>query len=390
MHKTPNARMTAARTRLLLDYPWFGSLAMRLQVIESHEIPTFATDGTKLAYNPDFLESLNDAELTGVIAHEVMHCALLHPYRRGARDPKTWNRAADYVINSELIAAGLTLPKDGLIDPQYAGLSAEVVYRMLEQSQDPQDGAQGDQDEPSTGSVQDAPQDAPGQAQDGAQDAQGAGSEPYKMQESDWQIAAEQASDVARMAGKLPGSAAELVSAARKESANWKEILKEFITQTVPSDYSWMNPNKRFVSAGIYLPGTVRENLGKIAVAVDTSGSIDERLLAAFCSELNAVTQDARAESVKVIYCDSQVHKVQEFGQDEPVELDAIGRGGTAFTPVFTEIETWDELPACLIYFTDLECWDTPKAPDYPVLWATDLAIRKEGPFGQTIRITAE
>jgi predicted metal-dependent peptidase len=38
--------------------------------------PTNDTDGRRLVYNPAFVEKLTAAELEGVLAHEVMHCAL--------------------------------------------------------------------------------------------------------------------------------------------------------------------------------------------------------------------------------------------------------------------------------------------------------------------------
>ena len=338
MYRTPNARMTAGRTRLLLDFPWFGSLSMRLQIAENPDIPSFHTDGTKLEYNPEFLDTLTDTELTAVIAHEVMHCALLHPFRRGNRDNTIWNKATDYAINSELIRSGLKLPAGCLIDAQYDGLSADVIYSRLSKNtppngqngtEEPEPGpGEGKTQEPATGSVGDAPSEQAGQSTEG----------PAPMTEADWKIAAEQAAN------------------------------------------------------GLYLPGVTRENLGHVAVAIDTSGSIDQKLLAVFCQELNAISQEAHPEKVTVLYCDAQVHKTEEFGPEEEIAMDAVGRGGTQFQPVFDAVAAWSEPPACLIYFTDMDSSDTPKEPDYPVLWATDFAaVRNETvPFGQIARLRIE
>ena len=67
------------------------------------------------------------------------------------------------------------------------------------------------------------------------------------------------------------------------------------------------------------------------------------------------------------------------------------GGGGTAFTPVFEWVaENLDEEPACLIYLTDLESYDTPDDPGYPVLWAAVETSRKDGPFGRTVKIDLE
>ena len=410
MMKTPETRMTAARTRLLLDFPWFGSLAMRLKIEPSEETETFATDGTRLIYNPAALAKVTDSELTGIVAHEVMHCALLHPFRRAHRDAREWNEATDYAINSELLKCGLTLPADVLNDSQFDGLSADVIFAMRakqkqqeQQSQEPQPDAgagkgspdPNGQPAPSTGTVEDAPPEPNGQPAD----APANGSQPDQQQpapqmsESDWKIAAEQASDVARGCGKLPAGAARAIKDARTEPQDWRAILREFVEHTAPSDYSWMSPNRRHVANGVYLPGMTKENMGAIAIAIDTSGSIDQRVLAMFANELNAIASEAKPSKVTVLYCDSHVQRTDEFEPEEEIKLNAKGGGGTRFQPIFdaiaARVETGEEPPACLIYFTDLDCYDQPAEPDYPVLWCTELSVTKTAPFGQTVRITA-
>ena len=87
-----------------------------------------ATDGARIVYNPAFVGELKPAELEGTLAHEVMHCALGHQCRRGERDPRLWNEAADLAINPILISNGFTLPAGALIDPAFTNLSAEEIY----------------------------------------------------------------------------------------------------------------------------------------------------------------------------------------------------------------------------------------------------------------------
>jgi predicted metal-dependent peptidase len=227
---------------------------------------------------------------------------------------------------------------------------------------------------PSTGNGQ-----TPGQAQ-------GAG--PPGMTEADWKIAVESVTNVCKGAGKVPGGFEELIKANGKNVADWRAILREFVEQTVPSDYSWASPNRRHIANGVYLPGVTQENLGHVAIAIDTSGSIDSGLLASFCTELNSIVQEAKPDRVSVIYCDSRVHRTDEFGQDEAIEMKATGRGGTAFRPVFESVSKWDSPPVCLIYFTDLDSSDVPSEPEYPVLWATSECVTGNGPFGRTVRIS--
>jgi hypothetical protein len=51
--------------------PFFGTLCLRLKLVPG-DLPTMATDGSKIVYNPDFVEQLEPAELEGTLAHEVM------------------------------------------------------------------------------------------------------------------------------------------------------------------------------------------------------------------------------------------------------------------------------------------------------------------------------
>ena len=145
-------RIQKARTALLLDHPFFGSLLFRLKGRESRSVKTMATDGVSLYYNPEFVDTLNAATLAGTLAHEVMHPALHHHVRRSGRDPKRWNVACDFAINPLLVDAGLSLPEGVLLDNHFRGMSAEQIYNLLEsesESETDQDsGKAGGEDEP--------------------------------------------------------------------------------------------------------------------------------------------------------------------------------------------------------------------------------------------------
>jgi predicted metal-dependent peptidase len=418
--------MVRARTQLLLNQPWFGALAMRLLMVADWNIETMATDGTRLLYNPQFALGLPECELIAVIAHEVMHCALLHPYRRGAREHKRWNRATDYTINSVLQDAGFQLPKDVLIDARYKGLSADVVYAQLgedpqqqqqqqssqgqgQQQQQPsgQQGQQGQQQgqqaqgqqsgQPlSTGECLDAPPQGQGQASQGQQQGQsGQGqqsSQAEGMTPEDWKIATEQATLAARAAGALPGSAVETSKAVRRNTADWREIMRDFVVAKQPTDYTWRTPNRRFIGSGLYLPGMLKENTGVIAFAVDTSGSMSRAVLDAGLAELRALLLEAQPERVDVVLCDAKIRETMSYAPDEEISIDYKGRGGTQFQPVMEHFMSQDELPEALVYFTDLDNTGerVVTEPPFPVLWVTGIGITRNPPFGQVVRIDCE
>lgn len=414
-------KMSNMRARLLLDSPWFGALAMRLQIIEVPGLGTMAVDGTNLFFDPEFLTGKTDREIIAVVAHEVMHCACRHMYRRGDRDPELFNMACDYAINPILKKTGFTLPDGALLDPQYDDMPAEQIYsRLMQQRQksgngngpgkpcptgefrDPpkpeskpgkdkdkdKGGQPGKKSKPGSGPSDKSQDDGDGQDDDD-QDGTGQGQAPKIMQESDWEVATQQATMTAHKAGNLPGALKGFLQASKGPQADWRVILRQFIENTLPSDYSWNSPNKRYMAHGLYLPGVVRENTPKIVALFDTSGSIwgDQPLMTAITEELAGILSDCKPESLTVIYCDTRVTGIEEFTPDDDFTLTAKGGGGTYFQPAFDEVEKLEERPACVIYFTDMMSADTPKEIEgVPTLWAIPEAYgNSEIPFGEKV-----
>src|SRR5258708_6363258 len=124
---TTERKLTRARTQLLLNQPFFGTLCLRLKLAPAM-VPTMATNGREIIYNPAFIDELKPVELEAVLAHEVLHCALGHHCRRGERDQRLWNEAADLAINPILMGNGFTLPEGALFDPSFDTMSSEEIY----------------------------------------------------------------------------------------------------------------------------------------------------------------------------------------------------------------------------------------------------------------------
>lgn len=391
--------------------------------------PTMATDGTRIVYNPAFVDQLKPAELEGTLAHEVLHCTLGHHCRRSNREPRLWNEAADLAINPILIKNGFTLPQGALIDPSFTNLSAEEIYARLlrKRGQGSTAPTQWGGQATSGGTASNGPQAAqgsgiqdwsvPAASQPGANktpeiteatpdlpsmrpggfgevwdatDDHGhpASTAEKRRREHEWSIAAEQAIRSAKACGREPGGVERPLSESRHSQQAWRAILRDFIAAVAPSDYRWTPPNRRYIASGLYLPSVERRGLGEIVIVVDTSGSIGERELEQFAGEISAISEEAQPEAIHVVYCDAAVQSVQEFRAAEPVTLEAKGGGGTDFRPAFDWVAENNIAPACLIYLTDLCCDSFPETPYYPVLWATES--RRTAPFGETIRICPE
>ena len=410
-------KITKARAGLILDAPFFGSLALRIKLQEDPACKTAWIDGKSMGYNPAFIESLTLEETKAVLAHEVMHVAACHHTRRQDRDPAKWNTAADAAINQALTDAGFRLPT-GHIPGEND--SAEAIYSRMPDpptqdnaqqgegdggsgqgspspgNQDPGDEDQdGDQGSPGDGD-QDQPDNNPdpggcGEVRDYPGDGDGPATPAEMAQaEAEAKVATAQAAQMAKAQGKLPGSLARMVEEILEPRADWREILSRFIEQSAKNDYSWSHPNRRYIHAGLYLPGLHSQEIGAIAIAVDTSSSVSARDLAGFAAEISGIL-DAYDTRAQVIYCDTEIERTEEFTkQDLPLILNPTGGGGTDFRPPFTWIEeNADQTPACLVYLTDGECSRYPdQTPDYPVLWAlTQSNSRFSPPFGEVIEI---
>jgi predicted metal-dependent peptidase len=372
---SPLKKIQKARAALITSQPFFGSLALRLLLAERADIPTCAVDGVTMFYNADFVEKLTMPELTGVVAHETLHCALDHIGRIKGRDHDQFNIACDYAVNPIIRDSGLTLPKSALIDSRYSDMSADQIYNLLP-AKAPKDAAGGTgagagSDPGGCGGMLPAPADmTPAEVKKLAQD---------------WKVATIQAANTARAAGKMPGSIARLVDEIKQPEIDWRDVLRGFVTSTIPTNYSWTPPNRRFIASGLYLPKMKPDRIGEIAIMIDTSGSINQTALAMFNAELNAILEDCMPDRTHVIYCDTRVNKAEEHdAQDYPVKLSAQGGGGTSFAPPFAHLEQNGIAPTLAIYMTDLESSDFAPEPDFPVLW---LCTAKNGraPWGEVV-----
>ncbi len=112
-------KLSAARTRLILDKPFLGALVLRLpmQAAEPDWCPTTATDARTFFYNPDYIDALSLEQTQFMLAHEALHCALSHFARRQHRVRHRWDLACDYAINPLLVDDGLSPPPNALLMP---------------------------------------------------------------------------------------------------------------------------------------------------------------------------------------------------------------------------------------------------------------------------------
>jgi len=353
-------KLVKARANLVMSHPFFGALALRLKVLADPSIKTANCDGEYIRYNPKFVNELSLSKAQGLIAHEVMHPAFLHHTRRGSRDMKKWNIACDHAINSILLKANFALPNGCCADPAYAGMPAEHIYTLLKDEPDQdQDDNNGD-DPGGDGGVGDSPQ---------SQNAGGSQSQ-QNHEEAEWKVAVAQAAHVAKQAGHLPEEIERMLKELFEPVLPWRALLRRFMTERCNDDFSWSRGNRRFVAQGLYLPSRISDDaMGEIVVVIDTSGSIGQRELTEFGSEIKSIIDEARPSKTYVIYCDAKVSHVDEFAPDDELQFTNHGGGGTDFRPPFVWLEKNQITPRALIYLTDGEGPFPAQESDFPVMW---------------------
>ena len=359
---TASQKMVKARANLVMGHPFFGTLALRLKIVEDLSIETASCDGTSIRYNPKFVNKLPLSKVQGMIAHEVMHPAFLHHTRRGSRDKNKWNQACDYSINTILHNAGFDLPKGGCLNPAYNGMTAEHIYTLI--PDDPKDDngqGQGQGNDPGgDGGVDDSPNS---QNSGGSQSQQ-------NHEEAEWKVAVAQAAHVAKQTGHLPGDIERMMEELFEPVLPWRNILHRFMTEKCNDDFSWKRGNRRFIAQGLYLPSRLSDDaMGEIVVVIDTSGSIGQEELTEFGSEIKGIVDEARPSKVRVIYCDSRIAHIDEFGPDDDLQFAAHGGGGTDFRPPFAWLEENQIVPRALVYLTDGRGPFPEQEPDFPTLW---------------------
>lgn len=382
MNRTLQTKLDSCWVELLTRDPFCAAILMNCrQVIdETGEVTsTMATDGETLWINPAMLAAESVPALATVLAHEAMHIVSLHPFRQGARDGKQWNIACDKEINGTLRAIDAEgkikyhWPKCGAIFPQASeeGKAAEQLYGA------PADKSGGKGDGSGKGSGSDKA-DGMGGVRVPAGDA---AELSEKESRAKMQIAA--AAELAKGQGKLPGALARLVDAALNPKVPWQDVLRAFVREAAKDDYSWTRPNPRYAASGFILPSLHSQRLGVIAVAIDTSGSIDPVQLEAFMAEVEAIGHECRPSCIRLIDCDAQVNSIRDCDPTEPLPRDFTGGGGTDFSPAITAM--LDESPVCMVYLTDLQGSFPAEEPAFPVLWCTTSDAT--APFGETIHL---
>ncbi|MCF6341007.1 MAG: VWA-like domain-containing protein [Sulfurimonas sp.] len=378
-------KISKAKAKLLVDYPLFGTIASKLELVLNNDIQSFNSNGIKLEYSSDFFQRLTLSQMEFVFANGAMHASLAYKSRKNNRSGWLWQLATDYAINDMLVENGMDKPDEAYYSKRFSGLYAEEIYAELKAdinldsfNESSQSSEVNGLEESSVCNLTDK------KLIDEVKQIQ-LTKESKNLNLQDEQLFEEFAK--ATFQAEIKGG--EIIQGIDRfftlnydGKIDWRDELKIAIDKFHKDDYILMPPNKKFLHLGIYLPSCKTQRF-KLVIAVDSSSSIDEELLNLFLSELNFLMNTIANYQIELLICDDKIQSHKTFYSGDILEVDLKGAGATDFRPVFEFIE--DELSdiKLLLYFTDLDGIFPKVNPNYDVKW---ICLKETSvPFGELI-----
>jgi predicted metal-dependent peptidase len=372
-------------------------------------MPTIAVSPSgHVYYDTKFIDSLTLEETEGVLCHEVMHVVLMHLDRVGTRNPTKFNIAIDHAVNL-IISKEFKLPKGALMDAKYQNYSAEQIYDMLPQPKEckedcnncplkngkAQSSEYGDTqckgghgfDKHITQDDLDKANGKDGKGKATDEELKGMGIPKEALDEDiknkpNWRKILADAANYAKQIGKLPAGMERLVEDLVEPQLSWRELLAQFITRSMPFDYSYRRRSRRSISTDIYFPGVEKEEV-KVTIVVDTSGSIGEEELRDFMSEVLGLLKQFERVEIELYSCDAYLSKVTKVSSEYDLEATRLqGGGGTDYGPIFRKIRDKNMDTKILVYFGDMYA-QFPTQEDVPPGLTTIFVISKNGDENQ-------
>ena len=411
---TEEQRLSKAVVSIMSE-PKYTALAGILMIGDKtidEDLPTACTNGRDERYGREFINSINDSDIRGVIIHENKHKMYRHLKtwkHLWDIDPQLANMAMDYVIDLEILDENqdgfATLPEGALIDERFRGMDTAQVFNILRKEQESKPTGEGE----GSGSGDNESGGDDGQVRSNTTGSQNtAVGEKTGFDEHDWEGAKDMTPDEERdlardideairqgamSAGKMGANSARSLQELLQPQVDWREVLREFINATCSGrDYStWARPNRRYLSQGVYMPTGISQQVGELVLAIDTSGSVGQLELTVMLTEVKAVCDTVKPDRVRILYWGHEVVGDEVY---ENNELDKLvqstkprGGGGTDVRCITHYMEKKNIKPQATIVLTDGYLGGGWGEWTCPVLWAVLDNKRAVPDTGKTVHI---
>ena len=349
------------------------------------DVPTACTNGKDEWYGRDFVESLSDPELRFLILHEVYHklyrhlITWQHLYKQNAM---LANKACDYVINIKLVddnkdgfATMTGELANGCFNEKYRGWDSAQVYNDLSPDDDKEGEGQGGQQPFDQHDWEGAEELTPDEKRELAKDID------------------EAIRQGALIAGKLGSGGDRDLAELLQPQVDWREVLRDFITETCAgSDYAtYRRPNRRYIGMDIIMPSGVSEKVEELVLAIDTSGSIGQRELSVFLSEVGSVCDTVTPSCVRILYWDTEVCREEKYEIHELANITQStkprGGGGTMIECVPRYMAEHGIKPQATIILTDGYLGGSWGSWTCPTLWCILDNKGTNASVGKTVHV---
>jgi len=403
-------KITRAKIQLGYEKPFWAYLLNNIKIKADKDYGVLGNMKTICAcssgdvyYDDDFINSLPELELRGVLAHEVFHIAFEHVKRFKSvkdADAELFNICADMVVNNELLKDGFKLADGGVIprNDKFEGLglevenisdkSVEMIYSELAKHVKKCGGLgkRNGFDE----HVNNKPNNKDGDGNgddDKGQKIKGSGNIGNTESQKDWKQTLSDAYAYAKQKGNVSGNLKRMIGEILNPQISWKQKLYKYITKEIPTDYTYIRPSKKSIASGVYLPSTLKENL-EIVAGIDVSGSISQKDYDEFIGELIGIARGFQNVKIKLLTWDVKIQSEYEFKNGDIENIKNVdlkgGWGGTDVNCVFKKIN--DDLPSTkvAVILTDGYFGRISEEIKTPTLWVltqhgTDAVIENKG-----------
>lgn len=399
--KSVQDELVQLKIMMLRAMPFYGDVLTRLSIVENSAISTAATDGLRIMYNNNFMNSLKPEEQNFVFMHEVFHVLLMHTVRKKERDPQLWNIAADIIVNDMLrrkleptmkeLGIPFAAPKNGVYASVQFMESVENIYQMLVEDNAKNKGKKGSGDTGQDGNrdkiiVRDVYSkygryktheivpmndlkpslraEQIGDCQPGGNGLAGTYRDASELLDDKTveKIIKDMIGQISRN-GSVGRSAVGsyyvpdiVLDLTKGRTLNWKELLKRYVTQKQSDDSSYATPERKYIHMDLILPGHCDsdEMIEEVWAFVDTSGSVSYDQLQSFLRQLYVIVKDYNCV-LNLAYWDTEVtdvypaiNNVKQLEQSMPHHS-----GGTDINCVYEWLAANHIKPDVMIILTD-------------------------------------
>jgi len=343
-------RIMAARIIAQGRWPYVSTLLFSLRLVETDYdvVPTMAVDaGWRLYYSKEFVLNETPEALATVLLHESLHCLMSHSARFASLDQMSgnsiiWNLAGDCSINeildqSQMVWTEKVTPvkfSDFVDQGLQPGMLTETSYFKLLKWHEENAGLATELD---CGSITDNHNRAYEISKDDK-------SSPIVKKEQQDIIRDRVAGDILQSTknrGNLPAGLVSWAESYLEPKIDWRRILGTKLRKAIASvagrrDYSYVRPSRRQsaikeIGSSIILPAMRQPAPPRVAIVVDTSGSITENDLKQMISEVYGIVKAVGVSSgINVIACDSEAYPPEKLSSNSSIHhLKLTGGGGT-------------------------------------------------------------